>query len=202
MVKPIGIAALLLMTGVSPAAAQATQMDADSKEIQSYRLTMVGLKKMGVAMRSIFEEMKRDPRVQEISRLEADIKALEDKEEPTEADDARLETLRAKHEQLEDSLGGGMSFGNEKTLSGMEAKIKQSPVMMRGLQAANLSPREYAKLSMSMLTSAMYAGMKKSGMLKELPKEANPENVQFILDNEAELAAMQKEWAAFEKDVK
>ena len=120
----------------------------------------------------------------------------------TEADDERLEGMRQKKEQLEQAVGGGMNIGNEKTLSDMEAKVKQSDVVARGLRAAGLSAREYSKLSVTLLTSTMYAGMKKSGLLKELPKEASAENVQFILDHEAELTAMQKEWASWDKDMR
>jgi hypothetical protein len=36
-------------------------------------------------------------------------------------------------------------------------------------------------------------------MLKKLPADVNPENVQFIADHEAEIEAMQKEFEALGK---
>ena len=191
-------ALFLCVIAVAPAAAQ---NDSDTKEVMAYRLTMAGVNKLNVAMRSVYEEMKSDPRVLEMKKIEADAKALSEKEELTEADEARLAALMEKKEKLEDSVGG-MNVGNEKTLADMEAKVRTSPVMMRALGKAGLTPREYAKMSLAMVTSAMYAGMQKAGLLKELPKEASPENVKFILDHEAELTAMQKEWALLGKDIK
>ena len=199
MINRFVTAVLLCVTAAAPAAAQ---NDPDTKELVAYRLTMDGIKKLNVAMRSVYDEMKSDPRVLEMKKLEAEAKVLSEKEELTEAEEARLAAMMQKKEELEDAVGGGMNIGNEKTLSDMEAKVKQSPVMMRALSKAGLTPREYAKMTMSMLTSAMYAGMQKAGLLKELPKEASPENVKFILDHEAELTAMQKEWATLGKDIK
>ena len=198
MINRFVTALFLCVIAVAPAAAQ---NDSDTKEVMAYRLTMAGVNKLNVAMRSVYEEMKSDPRVLEMKKIEADAKALSEKEELTEADEARLAALMEKKEKLEDSVGG-MNVGNEKTLADMEAKVKTSPVMMRALGKAGLTPREYAKMSLAMVTSAMYAGMQKAGLLKELPKEASPENVKFILDHEAELTAMQKEWALLGKDIK
>src|SRR5688572_26320401 len=187
MINRFATALLLCVTAAAPAAAQ---NDPDTKELMAYRLTMAGINKLNIAMRAVYTEMKSDPRVVEMKKLEADAKALSEKEELTEAEEARLAAMMEKKEQLEDAIGGGMNIGNEKTLTDMEAKVKTSPVMMRALGKAGLTPREYAKMSIAMLTSAMYAGMQKAGLLKELPKEASPENVKFILDHEAELTAM------------
>jgi hypothetical protein len=201
MLKRIHLGLLAFVIGGGVAAAQTkVETDADTREIASYRLTMEGVQKLTLAMRSVMQEMQKDPKYQELAKVKADIKALEDKDERTEADDERLASLQEKEDQIEDSLGGGLDFGEEKTLSDMEARVKQSDMLMRGLRTAALSPREYVKLSLSLITSAMYAGMKKSGLLKELPKEASPENVQFVLDHEAELAAWQKEMQAFGKE--
>ena len=75
MVNWIGLA-LVLVASTGP---MAPQNDADTKELQSYRLTMGGMNKLSLAMRSIFTEMKKDPRVLEMTKLTADIKALEAK---------------------------------------------------------------------------------------------------------------------------
>jgi len=48
----------------------------------------------------------------------------------------------------------------------------------------------------SMLQSAIAAGMKKAGMLKDLPPGVSAENVKFVEEHEAELKALQKEFQA------
>lgn len=193
------MALVLVVAGAGGAAAQ---QDADTRELLAYRLTMDGVKRFGVAMRTLAAEMKKDPKVQELSKLKTDIEALEAKDELTEAEDARLAAMKEKAEELEQTVEGATNVMDGKTLTEMEARARQSPVVMRALGAAGMTPREYAKLAISLLTSSMYAGMQKSGLLKELPKEASPENVKFVLDHEAELTALQKEWAAWSKESK
>jgi len=45
---------------------------------------------------------------------------------------------------------------------------------------------------MALFQASAFAEMKKSGMIKELPKEANAANVAFVQEHAAELAAMQQ----------
>ena len=186
--------ALILATGLAtPSNAQTNaQVDADAKEIASYRLTMESIRKLDVAMRAAFAEMEKDPKYQALRKVEEEIEAIEKKEDATEADDARLEALREQKEKMEAET----DLGDAKTLSEMEAQVRKVPAMARALASAGLSPREYSKIMLAMVPAAMAAGMKKSGLLKTLPKEVNAENVKFIEDHEAELAAMQKRWQA------
>ncbi len=174
------------------------QVDADAKEIASYRLNMDSIRKLDLAMRAIFAEMEKDPRQQALRKVEEELEALEKKEETTEADDARIEDLRQQKEKIEDE-GPDNNLGNAKTLSEMEAQVRKVPAMNRALASAGLSAREYSKMMLAMVQASMAAGMKKGGLLKTLPKEINAENVKFIEDHEAELTAMQKEWQAMGK---
>jgi hypothetical protein len=191
------VAGLLIITMVVGVAGQsAPQADADAKEIAAYRLTMDTLKKVQVATRAMVEEMKKDPKLQKGMKLEAEIKALQQKEELTEAEQARLDALREEREQLETD---DTNLGNAQSLSEMEARIKRFPAMSNGLRQAGLSPREYATFMLAMVQAAMVAGFKKSGMLKELPKDVNAENVKFIEEHEAELKAMQAEFEKLSK---
>jgi len=112
-------------------------------------------------------------------KVSAEIKALEKKEERTAAEDQRLEQLQSKKEAMEKSFEG-MSMGDARTLSEMEAKIRGFAPMAAGLRAANLSPREYAKFTLAMMQAGMVAGLKKSGLVKELPKDVSAENVKFV----------------------
>src|SRR5688500_8512426 len=79
-------------------AASKAQTDADMKELASYTLTLETLNKVDRAMRAAFVEMKKDPRFAEAAKLEAELKALKKKEEPTEADEKRQEELEQRLE--------------------------------------------------------------------------------------------------------
>lgn len=176
-----------------PAGAQG-QGDADAREIAAYRLSMDGVTKVAAATRAMAAELKKDPRYREAVTVSAEIKALEKKDERTAAEDARLEALQARKEALADALKGP-SIGDADSLSGMEARIRQLPPLMAGLRAANLTPREYAKFLLASLQAGMVAGLKKQGLVKAVPKEVPAENVRFIEEHEAELQALQKEFA-------
>ena len=179
---------------------------ADSKELASYRLTMENIRKMQTAMRAMMEEARKDPKYQAIMKLNAEIDALEKKEELTDAEAERLEALRQKKEEAEDALDDqGMDMDRAKTLDDMEAQIKKFAPMARALNSAGISPREFSKMMMTMLMAGMVASFQKSGLLKELPKdlkEIHPDNVKFMIDHEAELAAMTKEWQQWSKGIK
>lgn len=189
------ITALILTAALStssPAAQATPQADRDMKEIASYRLSMDTVKKVDVAMRAMFDEMAKDPRFQASIKLEAELKALNEKEERTEAEDRRIEELEREKEKIDSE--NPFDLGSANTLSEMEAQVQKVPPMANALRSAGLTPREYSKFMLAMLQAGMAAGMKKSGLIKELPKDFPAENVQFMLDHEAELTAMQKRW--------
>lgn len=188
------ITALLLTAALSTSslAAPATQVDRDMEEVASYRLSMDAVRKVDVAMRAMFEEIAKDPRFQASIKLEAELKALNDKEERTEADDRRIEELEREKEKL--SSENPFNLGSANTLSEMEAQVQKVPPMANALRSAGLTPREYSKFMLAMLQAGMAAGLKKQGLIKELPKDFPAENVKFIEDHEAELAALQRRW--------
>lgn len=184
--------ALAALLAWAPAAAARGQADADTREIAAYRLSMEGVHKVAAATRAMAAELRKDPRYQEAAKVSAEIKALEKKDETTEAEDARLEQLKARKAALADALTGP-SIGDADSLSGMEARIRQLPPLMAGLRSANLTPREYATFLLASLQAGMVAGLKKQGLVKEVPKEVSAENVRFMEEHEAELQALQKE---------
>ena len=195
---------------VSPGAAAMPQGSgfsaADSKELATYRLTMEDVRKMQTVMRAMAEEASNDPKFQAIMKLNAEIDALEKKEELTDAEAERLEALRQKKEQAEEALDDqGVNMNDVKTLDDMEAQIKRFPPMARALNGAGLSSRDFSKMTMMMMMAGMVASFQKSGMLKELPKEfkeIHPDNVKFMIDHEAEIAAMTREWQQWRKGIK
>jgi hypothetical protein len=191
---PVGRTAALLLACtfyalVAPAAAQP---DADAKEIAAYRLTMERVKKMMSATRAMAREMMQDPKIRESRKIEAELEALEKKDELTEADEKRMEELSMRQEQLEEEIDNPLG-GDTKNLDEMEARIRKSPALVQALGKEGVAPREYATFWIVYLQAAFAHGFQKSGMLKELPKDVHPENVKFIADHEAEIQAMQKE---------
>lgn len=174
------------------------QTDADTKELASYRLTMAAVHRVDAATEAMVAEMKKDPRYQEQLKLTAEITALEEKDERTEAEDARLEQLREKLDALESAAAP--SFEHAETLTQMEAAIRQFPPMAQALRSVGMPPREYAKFMLAMFQGATAAGMKKAGLLKELPPGVLAENVKFVEEHEAELTALQKKWDTMGKE--
>ena len=195
-----GVVALLLVSMIAGVSAQGTRPpDADLKEIASYKLTMETVEKVKVATRAMIAEIKKDPKYQQLLKLEAEIEALEKKDDRTDAEDAKLAALNEDKEKLESASDGPLSLGQANSLSEMEANIRKSPPIANALQSAGMSPREYSTFMMAMIQASMVAGFKKAGMMKELPKDVNPENVKFIEEHEAELKAMQAEFEKLAK---
>jgi hypothetical protein len=167
--------------------------DPDAKELAAYKITVPTLNKVVQATRNLVEGIKSDPRYLKQQSLKAEIKKLQDKEAPTEADSTKLEKLQEDLDQLED---GVFSAEDAKTLTQMAARIQKEPVMAKALAAAGLDAREYAKFTLAYFQAAMIAGMMKAGMVKEVPKElaasVNMDNVKFVQEHEAELAVFAK----------
>ncbi len=192
--------ALLLVSVVSNLAAQGTPpSDADMKEVAKYKLSMEAVDKVKVATRAMIAEIIKDPKYQQLIKLEAEIDALEKKDDRTEAEDEKLATLNEQKDKLENEADSPLSFGQANSLAEMEANIRKTPAIANALQSAGMSPREYATFMMAMIQASMVAGFKKAGMIKELPKDVNPENVKFIEEHEAELKAMQAEFEKLAK---
>lgn len=197
----------MIVTAVAPSNAQSPGFSAaDSKELASYRLTMETTKKVYGMMRSILQDMEGDPKFQALKKTKADIEALSKKDELTDAESERLEKLRTlaeeQQEALDNQVGDGMNLNGAQNLNDMERAIKANPQFMTALNKAGLTPRDYSKFMLASMMAAMVAGFQKSGVIKELPpdlKEVHPDNVKFMVEHEAELAAMQKEMESLSK---
>jgi hypothetical protein len=167
--------------------------DPDAKELAAYKITVLTLNKVVQATRNLVEGIKSDPRYLKQQGLKAEIKKLQEKEELSEADSTKLEKLQADLDELEE---GAFGANDAKTLSDMAARIQKEPVMAKALASAGLDAREYAKFTLAYFQAAMIAGMMKSGLVKEVPKEmaasVNMDNVKFVQEHEAELAAFAK----------
>jgi hypothetical protein len=153
------------------------------------------------ATRNLATAAKNDPRFKKQQALKAEIKKLEQKEEPTEADQARVEQLRAEVEAIERSVFP--KSDNNQTLSQMAAAMEKEPLFKQALVSSGLTAREYAKFLFSYMSAGMVAGMMEQGVIKEVPKELagsiNMDNIKFVQAHKAELQAFQKEMQSFEQ---
>lgn len=183
------VAAMAAMM-TAPAAAQ---QDADAKALAAYRLTKDGLDRFTATMRALAGELRKDPRFAEMGTLQAELDRLQDKDDPTDADVKRMEALEARLGQLEEATD--MSMG-EGSLADIEARIRKHPPLAAALEAGGMTPREYATFSLVLFQASLAVGMQKAGLMKELPKEIAPENVEFVEQYEQELVKLQKDMEA------
>jgi len=194
------LCALAIVVSLVPAlppqsAAAKARSDADMKELATYTLTMDTLNKVDRVIQRVTAEMKKDPKVIETTKLKAELKALTDKDDTTEAEDKRMETIRERLEAIESSDdNNSMSVGDGQDLNAMAAKIQALPAAANALRAEGLSAREFSKFMVALLQAGLAAGLQKSGLLKTTPEGTNPANIKFMLEHEAELQKMQKAW--------
>jgi len=90
---------------------------------------------------------------------------------------------------------------NNASMDDMVRNIESEPVMKEAIREAGMSPREFAMFTMAMMQSAMAAGVAKmrpndnqDSLIRAM--QANPENVKFMVENEATIASKQKELEA------
>jgi hypothetical protein len=165
------------------------EIDRDVQELRAYRLTMPKVKQMAEATLAYAQAQARDPRVQARRQREKELAALEAKAAArlTDADQKRLEELRAKLE-AEDAAAARQGDDEEpKTLSEMARRIEREPDLANAIRTYGLTTREYSLLTLSFFNAMFAHGMKKTGTIKELPPDILPENIAFIQSNEAEL---------------
>lgn len=196
MLKALTVSTLILTTALSAAAQLPPNPDA--KELQGYTLTMSALKQFIAATRYMVEAAKGDPRMSKMMALEKEIEALREKEEPTDADMARQEQLETDLEAMEDSLPN-FNLAEAKDLDEMEKTIRSQPLMANALAKAGMTPRDYGKFTLTFFQASMLHGMMKGGLIKELPKDMNPDNIAFVRDHEAEITKLTQELQALEK---
>jgi hypothetical protein len=201
MRNPIVFCALVATMAAATATAQtkpraAAENDPDIAEIAQYRLTTATLQKVTVATHAMAQALAADPKYKDLMAAQKELNALHAKEEPTEAEQKRIEELETKVETMQQSLDADKNGGkNEdaKTIDDMVRMMGKIPHMNDSLQAAGLAPREYAKFVLVTMQASFAAAFKKSGQLKELPPGMLAENVQFVVDHEAEIKKMNDE---------
>lgn len=185
----------LIITAAFSAGAVAQTLTADEKELAAYKLTMPAVKKTMAVIQGLAEEAAKDPKFQEMQKLKAQIDALEEKEELTEAEQAQLEKLIERRDAMENAEDAGEvdAFKNANTIADMAASIKAHPGAMRIMAREGLTPRDYAKTMLTLLQATLIEGFSQGKVdLKKLPPGVNPDNILFVREHKAELEAMQR----------
>jgi hypothetical protein len=165
------------------------EIERDVQELRSYRLTMPKVKQMAAATLAYAQAQSRNPQVQARRQREKELTALEAKSEArlTAAEQKRIEELRAKLEAEDADAARRGDDVEPKTLSDMARRIDREPDLANAIRTAGLTTREYSLLTLSFFNAMFAHGMKKAGTIKEMPADILPDNIAFILANEAEL---------------
>jgi hypothetical protein len=178
-----------LVSSTSPALAQT--LTADQKALASYKLTMPTVRKAAAAVKRFNEIAAKDPKAQELAKIQAEIEALNKKDELTEADEARLETLMDRGEALERAIDVENGAADA-TIADLEKRIAARPEARAALAAEGLTAREFAMTFMALMQAAMIVGFSQGKVdMAKLPPGVNPENIKFVQENEAELKQLQ-----------
>src|SRR5574338_663547 len=127
---------------VSPVSAeQKSAQNADMQAVAAYKLTMPMVHKGMAAMRTMVDEMKKDPAVRERLAVEQEIGKLEEKVntggELTPAEEQRMEALRKKQEAFDLADDDGANGG---PIAEMEASIRKQPALLKALQSQGIAP--------------------------------------------------------------
>jgi hypothetical protein len=177
------------------------EIDRDVQELRAYRLTMPKVKQMAAATLAYAQAQSRDPRVQARRQREKELTALEAKSAArlTDADQKRLEELRAKLEAEDAEAARNGDDQEPKTLGDMARRIDREPDLANAIRSVGLTTREYSLLTLSFFNAMFAHGMKKAGTIKGLPSDILPENIAFIQSNEAELNGIFAQLQAYDR---
>jgi hypothetical protein len=205
MRQSVEIAAICaaLLTMIVPAV-QASPLqkktDPDTVELSNYKLSAATLKKVTSAAHAFAQAMQNDPKFKGAIAAGRELEALENKDPRTPAEDRRIEELQKQVDEAEkqmQALTGSDDKDDSATLTDMARKLSAIPHMDEAFKSAGLTAHEFALFEASLLQAAMVAGFKKAGTLQQIPPGVPPENVQFVLDHEAEIQQVQKEMSGF-----
>jgi hypothetical protein len=180
------VVTLLLAANAAAQSRRTAQSDPDIAELAAYRLTTATLQKMIVATHALSQALQSDPKYKTFMAAQKELQTLQAKDEPTPADEQRMDALEQQLEEMSNGIDGG----DAQTLAEIERKITAMPHMPESLAKAGLSPREYATFNLTVIQAGFVAGMKKAGQLRQVPPGVSMENVQFVIDHEKELAEL------------
>lgn len=179
-----------LLTVFVPVVALAQSDDADSREVQAYRLTMPKLRQLNQAGLDAAKLREADPKYSGLAQKKKELKALQEKTDLTAAEQDRLDLLEREISEAEDGSDDAEG-ASTKSLRDMAHQIEADPVFSSALRKAGLPAREAAVMMLALFQAGFTAGMLESGTIKQIPKTVNAENVKFYQANKAELESLQ-----------
>lgn len=99
----------------------------------------------------------------------------------------KLAALQQQHKDLED-----FAMDASENTAQFVARVEREPRIVAALAEAGMSPLEYTRTSEALVASLFAYGMLEAGAIKELPPEANKDNVAFVKAHKAEIEARMK----------
>ena len=180
----------LFVAAATSASGQA--LTPDQKELAAYKLTMPTVRKVAAVMQRLNDLESKNPKVQELAKIRAEIEALEQKDELSEADERRLERLFEREEALDEEIERETGVGDASSIDHLVKRVESQPGASAALAQEGLSTREFARTFLALLQAAMVKGLSQGKVdMAKLPAGINPENIRFVEENEKELAAIQ-----------
>jgi hypothetical protein len=169
--------------------AQADLSDADSRAIRAYTLTMPKLRQLDQAMTEMRRQEEADPAFRSLQQKKKELAALEQKDNPSQADEQRMAKLGEEIAAAEEG-DDASEEDNPASLDELAARMAADPRIAGALKRSGLEPREAAVMQFALFQAGLTAELLDQGAIKEIPKEANAANVKFYQANKAAIAAM------------
>jgi hypothetical protein len=197
----MGVMAGGFWAATEPAVAAApvapAQADRDLQEVRSYRLSMDVVRKLSAVYKAATAAEAKDPRRQQIAEKKAELKALESKEEPTDAEQERMATLADEIARLEESAASDLTLEGATTLSEMARRLDGVPAFAAAVRGAGMTTREFATAQLALLQTGIAYALLKSSPGQQPPPGVSKDNLEFMRLHEQEIEALRATW---EKD--
>lgn len=190
----VGIFCVAAGPGVAAAPAPAPQADRDLQEVQSYRLSMDVVHKLTAVYKAAAAAEAKDPKRQQIATKKAELKALESKEEPTDAEQERMAALADEIARLEESADSDVTLEGATTLSEMVQRLDAVPAFAAAVRGAGMTTREFATAQLALLQTGIAYALLKSSPGKQPPPGVSKDNLEFMRLHEQEIGALRATW--------
>jgi len=164
-----------------------SRVDADTREVTAYRLTLPKLQQLNQALADFQRQREADPAYRQLQAKKRELAALSEKEELTEAEEERMAQLETEIAEAEEAE---MSDDEDLSLDEMAQRITANRLLAGALQRANLPAREAATMQLSLVQTLITASMLEAGTIKEIPNGVNAENVRFYQANKPAIEAL------------
>ena len=169
--------------------------DRDTLEVQNVRLSMPVIQKMDAVYKAVAAEEAKDPRRQQLAKKKAELKALESKQEPTEAEQKRMSALADEIARLEETDASMTTADAPETLSEMARRVDAVPALAAAVRGAGMTSREFATVQLALLqTGLAHALLKASPAGTPPPPGVLKENLEFFRLHEKELQQLLASW--------